>query len=113
MESIKKWLNTWGTFVATFIVAVAGLIYGAFRKKAPAGPAGPSDKQKDIEKETQQKSHELEAQIAEEVNKTILIRDQTLEKLTEEEKKKVEELKGDPKAVNEYLLEVGKRQRGG
>ncbi len=112
MDRIKAWLNTWGFFVGTLLTALAGLIYGAFRKKTQVVTAGPSDQQKSIEKETKEKERDLEKEIADEVNKTILIRDQTVENLTVEEKKRVEELQDDPKAVNEFLLEVGKRQRG-
>lgn len=113
MDRIKAWLNVWGVFVGTLVAALVGLIYGTFFKKKTVVTAGPSDKQKGIEEETKQKERDLEKEIADEVNKTILIRDQTVENLTDAEKKKVEELKDDPKAVNEFLLEVGKRQRGG
>lgn len=114
MDRIRAWLNTWGVFVGTLIAALVGLIYGTFfKKKTQVVTAGPSDKQKSIEEETKEKERDLEKEIADEVNKTILIRDKTLENLTEEEQKKVAELQDDPKAVNEFLLEVGKRQRGG
>lgn len=113
MDRIRAWLNTWGVFAGTLIAALVGLIYGTFFKKKPqVVTAGPSDGQKDLEKETQEKERNLEKEIADEVNTTILIRDQTLENLTKEEQKKIDELKDDPKAINEFLLDVGKRQRG-
>jgi hypothetical protein len=58
------------------------------------------------------KAAEAEAARAKRVEELKKVHDDTIQKLTDEQKAHVEELVDDPAKLNEYLLDVGKQIRG-
>ena len=67
----------------------------------------------DIEALVEEEKEEAKVELLEKSKKVIEEHKETLAELTEEQNDQVDELLEDPDALNDYLLDVGKRARGG
>lgn len=108
LDFVKKW---WRWLIAGAAVVLAFAL-GRLKKPTVVVPE-PSEKQKSTEEKTKQEEAKLDQKAAEETQKVLDQHKATVDALTDEQRKKVEEIKDDPQAVNQYLLDVGKTIRGG
>jgi hypothetical protein len=110
--SALLFLKKWGGWLAAAVVAVAGVLFAIFRGRPPPVIAGPSPVQKKTDAEVEEHEKVLDAEAAAKSKALIAAHEADVGQLTETEKKKVEEIQTDPEAVNQFLLDVGRRQRG-
>lgn len=66
----------------------------------------------EAEEDKRQRIEELEQERSERLEEIERVHADTVSKLTDEQKKRVEELREDPDELNDFLLEVGKDIRG-
>jgi hypothetical protein len=112
---VWAWLKAnwkWLLFPIALLVFLAGWL---FKKKveviAPGSTAANVAAQKARELAEKQ-AKEAEAAKAKRIEELKKEHDAVIQKLTDEQKKKVDELVDDPEELNKFLLDVGKQIRG-
>jgi len=70
-------------------------------------------KKEDIRKELEEKLGELDEEKAEKIEEVVKEHQKTIEGLTDDQKDEADDLLGDPDALNDYLLDVGRSVRDG
>ncbi len=113
MKKITEFMKKWWRWLLAGAAVLLAFILGERLKKPVVVVQGPSEKQKDIEEKTKQEEAKLDQKAAEETQKILDQHKASVDALTDEQRKKVDEIKDDPQAVNQYLLDVGKDMRGG
>lgn len=74
---------------------------------------GADVKKEDIRKELEEKLGELDEEKAEKIEEVVKGHKETIEGLTDDQKDEADDLLGDPDALNDYLLDVGRSVRDG
>jgi hypothetical protein len=114
MSKVIEFVKKYWRWLLTGLAVLAGFWLGLeLRKKPVVVIPGPSDKQKDTEKKTAEEEKKLDDQAKKETEQVIEVHDATIDNLTDDQRKKYEEIKDNPQAVNDLLSDVGKQMRGG
>lgn len=115
MDAFLAWVKKYWQVIAAFAIAVVAFLLGikvAKPKPSPVQP-GPSDEQKKAEEETKK----AEQQAADVRDKTIADakteHDQSVTQVIQDEQKKTNGLLNDSDALNQQLIDIGKKVRGG
>ena len=106
---IKKWWR----WILIGVAMCAGFFFGLSLKKPKPLPPASGKKQIDAEQKTAVEEKRLEDEAKQKVEEELRLHEAVVETLTVEQKKKYEEIKDDPQAVNSFLVDIGKQIRGG
>lgn len=112
---VWAWLKAnwkWLLFPIGILLLVIGWFSGKRIDVVSPGSVAASDAARKARDEAERKAKEAEAARAKRIEELKKEHDATIQKLTDEQKGKVEELLDDPDELNKYLLDVGKRMRG-
>lgn len=114
MTSVLDFVKKWWRWLLVGLAVLLGFYFGLqLRKKPVVVIPGPSDKQKDAEKKKTEEEKKLDDQAKKEADQVNTIHDQVISTFTDEQKKKYDQIKDDPKAVNDFLSDISKQMRGG
>ena len=111
---IWPWIKKYGVWIV-LILAVAGVYFlgrshGSVTVVNTGQELQEADKRRDeIEAELRTRIAELERQRDEQVTEVLEEHEDTVDELNDEQEERVDELLEDPGALNNYLLEVGRR----
>lgn len=111
MLSIWLWVKKYWGIVLAIASAILAFFLGLSLKKTPVIVPGESPEKKKIEDETKRKELELDAEAKKKTLEAQEEYEHAVEVVVEDQVKKSEELKTDPKALNDYLHEVGGKIR--
>ena len=108
-----NWLKERWKWIVAGLAMLGAILFGLLsRRKSPVVIPPVDEKQREVERETQEKQKELEAKKIEELDRIQKEHAQTVEKLNEQQKERYEELKENPDELSNWLLELGKKNRG-
>ena len=112
MSKVIEFVKKYWSWLLAGLALVLGFWFGLeLRKKPVVIIPGPSDKQKDEDKKTTDAERALDEQAKKDTDLAVVVHDATVDKLTDEERKKYEEIKDDPQAVNSFLSDISKQMR--
>lgn len=115
LHRVWRWLKAnwlWVFFPLTVLwLALRVQRRDSYLPDDPSAPT-PEETQRQIKEEIDRKIEDLEKDKQEEVRRIVEAHDDAIEELTEEQQAEVSSLLSNPSALNDYLLDVGRKVRG-